>query len=227
MFIQKIQYILNEIHTSPLILKKKCPDMIEKLQSQGNEDSEGTGNKVNNHEAAFATFLEENGFIWLPKKKKNDHLKNLPREGLYYLYQVNGTQASIDFELLYIYNSKIQNSIQIDCKHSTSYKVMLNDGWFEKNVLYIMTYVLKKQIKTFIGVGNTFTSEEENVCRKEIRELMSKINSEKKNTGNLTIYCRCANQYSLKNFTDSFITKCKDTSMEWISSQPAEPLLLV
>ena len=195
-FIQVIKHLRDE----PLALKKACPEMIKRLQSQGKTDSEGLGNKVTNHEAAFATVLETFGFVWIPKAKKNDHLKALPKEGYYYIYQVNGAQAAIDFEIMYIKDNTICESYKIDCKHSTNEKLMLNDGWFESDVYYLFTWTSKKTVKCFIGTGNLFTSEEERQFMREIREKKHTLNSGKKFVGNLNVYWRCANQYNMKDF---------------------------
>ena len=211
--------VIKNLIESPEILKRPCPDVIKRLQSQGNAEAEGTGNKVTNHEAAFARVLEEFGFIWIPKNKKNDHLKILPKEGYYYIYQVNGAQASIDFEIIYILNGIIQSSFKIDCKQSTSQKLMLNDGWFENDVLYLFTWICKNEVKFFIGTGSTFTTEEENMSMREIRKKKDDLNSGIKNIGNLNVYWRCANQFSVKGFTDDFIKKGITKTLEWVSSQ--------
>jgi hypothetical protein len=192
--------LINYLQRTPHALKKACPEMMKRLQSQGKLDSEGLGNKVTNHEAAFATVLEEYGFVWIPKNKKDDHLKILPKIGYYYIYQVNGSQASIDFEVMYIKDSTIIESYKIDCKHSTCEKLMLNDGWFEADVLYVFTWTSKKEVKFFIGYGTLFTSEEERQFMREIRAKKNELNSGKKVVGNLNVYWRCANQYSLKDF---------------------------
>jgi hypothetical protein len=195
-FIPLIKYL----ERTPLALKKTCPKMMKRLQSQGNIEVEGLGNKVTNHEAAFATVLEEFGFVWIPKNKKNDHLKVLPKEGYYYIYQENGTQAAIDFKIMYIKDSDICESYKIDCKHSTCEKIKLNDGWFEADVLYVITWTSKKIVQFFIGYGSLFTTEEENEFRRMIRLKQKELNSGLKKVGNLNVVWRCANEYSLKGF---------------------------
>lgn len=205
MLSRKFVPIINHLRNNPLLLKKKCPDTIVRLQSQGNPEAEGTGNKVTNHEAAFANKLEEYGFTFISKNKKNDHLNNLPNEGYYYIYQVNGAQASIDFEVMYINDGIIKESYKIDCKHSTSDKIMLNDGWFEEDVLYLMTWTSKKEVKFFIGNGTLFTTKEEQEFMREIRKKKADLNLGTKYIGNLNVYWRCANSYNLRKFTDEFI----------------------
>jgi hypothetical protein len=195
-FVQVIKHLRDE----PLALKKSCPEMMKRLQSQGKTESEGLGNKVTNHEAAFATVLEAFGFVWIPKAKKNDHLMNLPKEGYYYIYQVNGAQAAIDFEIMYIKDNIIVQSYKIDCKHSTCEKLKLNDGWFEADILYVITWTSKKIVQFFIGYGSLFTTEEENEFRRMIRLKQKELNSGVKKVGNLKVIWRCANEYSLKGF---------------------------
>ena len=221
MLSKKFVPIIKHLTNNPLLLKKKCPDMIKLLQSQGNPEAEGTGNKVTNHEAAFATKLEEYGFTLLPKNKKNEHLLNLPTEGYYYIYQANGAQASIDFEVMYINDKIIKESYKVDCKHSTSQTLMLNDGWFEDDVLYVITWTSKKEVKFFIGNGSLLTTEEERKCMKEIRQKRAELNSVKMNTGKLIVRWRCANQYSMKEFTDKIINECNNktiSSLETVAS---------
>jgi len=200
MLTTKFSQVVKHLGDDPFALKKPCPEMIKRLQSQGNAEAEGTGNKVTNHEAAFATVLEAFGFVWIPKAKKNDHLKALPQEGYYYIYQANGAQAAIDFVIMYIKDSIIVQSYKIDCKHSTTEKLMLNDGWFDDDVYYLITWTSKKLVKCFIGTGSMFTTEEERQFMREIRQKKAELNSGKKFVGNLNVYWRCANQYSMKDF---------------------------
>jgi hypothetical protein len=195
--------------------------MIKRLQSQGKADSEGTGNKVTNHEAAFGSVLEEFGFVWIPKNKKHDHLKVLPKEGYYYIYQANGAQAAIDFVVMYIKDSIICESYKIDCKQSSSEKLMLNDGWFEADVLYVFTWTSNKEVKFFIGNGTLFTTEEERQFMREIRAKKDELNSGKKIIGKLNVYWRCANQYSIKGFTDNFIKNAVAQTIASLQSVPS------
>lgn len=227
MLSKKIIPIINYLKNAPLTLKKKMPDMIKRLQSQGNQEAEGTGNKVTNHEAAFGSVLEEFGFNWIPKNKKNDHLKNLPKEGYYYIYQANGAQASIDFVVMFINNGIIQESYKIDCKYSTSEKIMLNDGWFEADVLYLITWTSKKEVKFLIGNGTLFTTEEENQFMREIRKKKTELNLGTKNIGNLNVYWRCANKYNIKGFTDDFIKHCINKTISSLQTEVSSEVLVV
>ncbi len=222
----KIRPMLEYILQNPQALKRKCPELIATLQSQGNNDTDGTGNKVTNHEAAFAQVLNEFGFKWIPKKKKDDHLISLPKEGHYYIYQANGTQQAIDFRLLYISNNMIKTSVDIDCKYSTNNKVFLNDGWFEKDIMYVMTWNSSKtDTHTFVGMGSTFTTPEEIHAMEIHREQKKKLNECVKKVGNLHFYIRSANQFSLKGFTPDFTTACMKTTIAWLSS--LEPFSLL
>jgi hypothetical protein len=222
----KIRPMLEYILKNPQALKRKCPELILRLQSQGKEDTDGTGNKVTNHEAAFAQILNEFGFEWIPKKKKDDHLPTLPKEGHYYIYQANGTQQAIDFRLLYIANNTIKTSVDIDCKYTTNNKVFLNDGWFEKDIMYVMTWNSSKtDTHTFVGIGSSFTTPEEILAMEKHREQKKKLNECVKKVGNLYFYIRSANQFSLKGFTPEFTTTCMKNTIEWLSS--LEPFSLL
>lgn len=219
---ERVTYIIQKLYNDSTLLTRKCPDMITKLQSQGNPDSDGTGNKVTNQEAAFAQLLVDNGFHWIPKSKKKDWKDTLTNQGLSFIYQVNGTQASLDFMLMNVENNTIVDSLLFDLKYSAKgQKIMLNDGWFEPNVLYLFTWIHATKVRTFVGLSDDFTTKEERDKRAHIRTLLAELNSGQKNVGNLSIYIRCANQYNLKGFTEEFSNRCKEKVVTWLtSSQP-------
>jgi len=216
----KFAPIIRRIIATPQILKLKCPEMEKRLQGQGKADSEGTGNKVTNHEAAFATVLEEFGFTWLPKNKKNDHLRDLPTEGFYYIYQANGSQAAVDFEVFRVADRQIKESYKIDCKHSNNEIAMLNDGWFDKDTLYVMTWTAKKVVKGLVAFGSTFTTKEDDKMYKETRRIIADLNSQPKKGANFSRYFRCANQFHLKTFTDDFIQSCTEATFDIMGPAP-------
>jgi hypothetical protein len=61
MFSSTVERLFEHILADSTCLKQKVPTMIAKLQGQGRADTDGTGNKVTNHEAAFAQVLEQFG----------------------------------------------------------------------------------------------------------------------------------------------------------------------
>lgn len=217
-FIAGVKNVFDAIYLDPTLLTKKCPDVQARLQSQGNTESDGTGNKVTNQEAAFAQLLDQKGFTWIPKMKKDDYKLALANQGLCYIYQVNGTQQSLDFMLMYVMDGQVKHNIVIDCKYSSSSKIFLNDGWFEDNVVYLFTWTHKKQTRTFLGLKHDFTTQEENDARTLVRKQIAEMNKTTKNSRNLVIYVRCANTYSLKNFNDELITGCYNKVIQWITT---------
>jgi hypothetical protein len=204
-FLAKNQHLLAALVATPGLLKEKKPEILSKLQSQGNEASQGTGNKVTEQEAAFAAVLESQGFAFLPKQKKNQHLSTLPAEGLYYIYQANGSQASIDFQTLFIQASAVVATVSYDLKHTTSKSFYLNDGWFHKDVIYVVTWSPKKaEVKTFIGLGQDIPTAEETAFMAKLLELKHSTNETNKKVGSLRPYVRFANQYSCEKFTEDY-----------------------
>lgn len=210
--------LVEKLYANPSLLTKRCPEMQKRLQSQGKEDSDGTGNKVTNQEAAFAQMLEDSGFTWIAKPKKDTWKESLANQGLCFLYQLNGTQASVDFALMYVQENKILETFYIDLKYSTSTKIFLNDGWFEPGVLYLFTWTERQAIRVFLGLAKDFTTEEERNTRSELRKQLAELNSKQKVVGKFHMYVRCANTYNLKTFTKEFSEECRDKAITWIQT---------
>ena len=206
-FLKLNRDLLEECRSSPLQLKKSCPETKAKLQSQGKEDSQGTGNKVTDQEAAFASCLESKGFVFLPKQKKGQHLVTLPKDGVYYIYQANGSQQSVDFQTLLIEKSQVTKEVSYDLKHTTSKSFYLNDGWFHDNIIYVVTWSPKKDsVQTFIGLGQNIPTDEERSHMAEMIKFKQTTNEKNKKVGSLRPYVRFANQYSCESFTDTLST---------------------
>jgi hypothetical protein len=215
---QTLGTLVQQLYANPCHLTKKCPEMQKRLQSQGKEESDGTGNKVTNQEAAFAQLLEDSGFTWIAKPKKDTWKEALMNQGLCFLYQLNGTQASVDFALMYVQDSKILETFYVDLKYSTSTKIFLNDGWFEPNILYLFTWTERQAIRVFVGLAKDFTTEEESNTRSELRKQLAELNSKQKVVGKFHMYVRCANTYNLKTFTKEFSEVCRDKAITWIQT---------
>lgn len=213
MFASKCSAVFRAVFETPQLLKQLQPAVRAKLRAQSKSEGQGTGNQVTDHEASMAAVFETHGFTFLPKDKKGDHLKTLldfPSTGHYYIYQVNGTQASIDFQLLNVVDHEIKNQVSIDLKHSTGDKIMLNDGWFHENIVYVVTYKFKKQLRTLVALGQNVPTAEENKNMADfkavIAELRKKYKEMNKNSS-LTLYPRSANQYSCRRFDQVFCSE--------------------
>lgn len=199
------------IRTNPLLLRQKHPDMIRKLQTQAvNKEAQGTGNKVTDQEASFATLLEAHGFVFQPKAAATAAATAAIAPGKYYNYQVNGSQRSIDFRVFEYDGTTVTRQIDLDLKHTTSDVFFLNDGWFHKDIVYIVTWdrqtsaPRKKKTTepaTLIALGQDIPSPEESACMEELLAIKKKYNTEFKGCGSLSTYIRFANRYKCDRFT--------------------------
>jgi hypothetical protein len=190
--------ILKKLSSDPGILKKKCPEMRTFLHKQGNTGAQGVGNQPTLQEAAFASFLEEHLFKFIIKTETPT------KPGFYYKYQLEGSQRSKDFMLISVTETDRKDVI-VDLKHTTSKTFHLNDGWFEKDIVYIVSWTLKKANKIFIGLGQNIPTEEELLRFQELLKLKNEQNTKEKNkTGSLRTCVRFANTYSCNKFTNEY-----------------------
>ena len=193
---------LQKLRTFPELLKKGYPSTIEFLHNLTGKDGQGSGNMPTNQEACFAFEALQHGFKF----------ENPTLDGGYIKYQPNGTQKSIDFVLIEKVGDLL-NSVEVDLKHTNTKTFYWNDGWFEQNVVYIISYTVKGTDRIYIGYGEETPTEQDSNEMKELVEFKKKWNLEKKNTGFLKKYLRFANQYSCDQFTDEF-SKEKFESIE-------------
>ena len=191
--------VFKKIRENPSLLLTPSREKKAELQKFATAGAQGTGNQVTEQEAAFATTLESSGFVFLPKGAL------VPAEGLFYKYQLNGTQQSIDFQVC-----EGTQTINIDLKHSLSDVFYLNDGWFHPEVIYVVSWQRKtseprkkivREPAVLIAYGETIPSEEEAALMAELLAIKAKINTEKKGVGSLHTYIRFANRYSCERFT--------------------------
>jgi hypothetical protein len=204
-FEETIKSLLQTISANPAILKRKLPEMVAFLQKtlkgrrQGDMEGQGTGNKVTDQEACFADELTKRGFQFLPKDAPN------PEAGLYYRYQLKGSQQSLDFGLREYEGGKLKKEIIVDLKHTNSKNFYLNDGWFEKGVYYIVSWNAgtKKKVahRAHIALGEDIPSAEEHALMAELIAFKRAKNTDTKKVGSLRPYIRFANQYSCERFT--------------------------
>ena len=210
-FSKTIIDLLKKLNSFPELLRKDVSAFSEikkKLRSQGNPDSQGTGNQVTDQETCFAALLEEYNFRY----------SNSPTEdGNYYIYQLNGTQRSIDFQVYHLQNNTKQEFINFDLKHTKSDIFFLNDGWFNQNVIYIISWMYKTseprkkkvvQPATFIALGQDIPTQEETDLHNIVCDFKKKCNTEYKGVGSFHCYLRFANTYKCTRFIPSFSTDC-------------------
>jgi hypothetical protein len=211
MFSKAVRSCLSSIYSNPLILRGEATHIKQKLYTQGDVSSQGTGNQVTNQEACFADVLEKHGFMYssLKMPAKDD--------GIYYTYQVNGTQQSIDFQAFELVDGDKKYFVNFDLKYTKDDLIMLNDGWFHENVVYIISWMKriseprrKKVVQpmTFIGLGQDINSPAEKEMYDTMCDIKKKYNSEYKGVGSLICYIRFANKYRCDKFTDDFTSDC-------------------
>lgn len=209
MYTEKIVSLVQTIRANPALLEGTAAEMANFLQRQGNLLAQGTGNKVTDQEACFAVEVEKNGFGFLPKNSPN------PASGLFYRYQVNGSQQEGDFGLYAFDVGMIVKSHIVDLKHTNSKKFYFNDGWFQDGVIYAISWnagtAKYPNLKTHIGLGQDIPSEEEKEEMAKMISFKKEMNSSKKKTGSLIPYIRFANQYSCERFTDDASRKHFDS----------------
>ena len=208
--------VLNEIHNNPSLLKGKNGDMKKFLKTQGKPDSQGSGNTPTNQECAFASLLDTNGFKFL---SKGTHVPT--EDGYYYFYQLKGTQRSIDFAVASIESGKRTN-YYFDLKHTNTKTFYFNDGWFENDVIYVISFTIKKINKVYIGYGEQTRTKKDHLAYTTIRKHIKENNAIYKDTDFLRIYLRLANQYSCNQFTTEFTDeKFRSVQTKLSSSVPS------
>ena len=203
----------TQIRTNPSLLRRSLPLMLAKLQSQANSASQGTGNKVTDQEASFADVLESNGILFQPKSSPFPTVA-----GIYYYYQANGSQQSIDFRVFETDGKIILRKVDLDLKHTTSEVFFLNDGWFHKDVVYVVTWTrrtsdpkkrpITSEPATFIALGQNIPSSKEAAMMAELLAIKQKYNTEFKGVESLCTYIRFANRYKCDRFTPTATEQC-------------------
>lgn len=190
-----IYSILQKIHNNPDSLKGTATEKQHFLQTQGNVAAQGSGNKVTSQEACFAKILEEHGYTFVTKKDSSTKVNN-------YKYQPNGTQKSPDFE---VYDQQLNKTIKFDLKHTNSKSFYFNDGWFEKGLIYVISWSSSRlQNNVLIGYGDDIPTTEENDEMTRFIQFKKDCNRQNKKVGSLRKCVRFANQYSCQTFTDEF-----------------------
>jgi hypothetical protein len=227
---EAVQRVFSVLRTTPSILRQVLPDMEAKLQgSMGRGHSsaadiiaQGTGNKVTAQEASFASVLESHGFVFQPKgtvsTTASAAVVAATAHTLFYNYQVNGSQKSIDFRVFETDRSgTVLAKIDLDLKHTSTDVFFLNDGWFHKDVVYVVTWnrrtsEFRKKITsepaTFIGLGQDMYTPEEAAMMDELLTIKHKYNTEFKGVGSLCTYIRFANRYKCDKMTPEFTEAC-------------------
>ena len=198
MYKECVNALLQTLSANPALLEGTADEKKNFLQRQGNLAAQGTGNKVTDQEACFAVESEKKGFVFLAKGAA------APANGLYYQYQVNGSQQEGDFRLCEFKDGAMVYGNVFDLKHTNSKKFYFNDGWFQAGVIYIVSWNAgtKKypNLKAHIALGQDVPSEAEKKFMAELQAFKREKNTNTNRVDCLFPYVRFANQYSCENF---------------------------
>ena len=227
-FRSPVSKLFEYLRSTPSALEEKHPAMKMKLDAYCGK-GQGLGNKCNDQEACFAVICEVNGWTLRPES---------PEDGFYYTYQAQGTQKAIDFQLMYIEDGEVIDSVNIDLKHSAKEAIFLNDGSFLTDVVYVISFTRllakpKGQRKCpreqvcVIALGQDVLSEKDRSALEHRFAILKQMNSVKEDLDFLVMYVRNANQYSCKIFTPEFTEECFQKTQSWLlpSASPTEPEL--
>ncbi len=216
-FYSKILSLCDFLSKHPNRLEEKYPEMKKKLDlSCGN--GQGTGNKSTDQESAFATILEEFGWTHISKSEN-------PSLPYCYIYQPHGTQLSPDFKV--VSNSPTIKPISFDLKHSIKDSIYLNDGKFLTDIIYVISFTrtlprvkgcrkCERENICALVLGQEILSEKDSKALQERYDILKKLNETHIDTDFLYFYCRSANQYSCKQFTNEFNAKAFLSLKEFI-----------
>jgi hypothetical protein len=213
-FKQQVLNAFKFMRENPSALEAPCVSMVDKLSAYMKSSGQGSANKVTNHEANIASVFEENGFSLAPRKSSPTD------DGYYYVYQSGGSQKKGDFVLFWYVDGETCSKIVVDAKHSNSKSIYLNDGWFDEDTVYIISYNAgtKKfpKLECFIGMGQDIPTDLERAEMEELVKFKQQKNSEKNVVGFVRIYIRFANQYSCKRFTGDFTIDRFEKTLSWL-----------
>lgn len=199
-----LQKITHE--TTSFIQLTPPPEIVDKLNiTPSCKGGQGRANGCTTQEASFAYLLENKSFEYIPKNVRPSV------DGIYYVYQPHGSQRSPDFTLFYYESGETLWSVDIDMKQSKTDNIVLNDGWFNQDTIYILSYRAEKQDKVVVGLGQDIPSLQEKDMWEQILKKKKELNSGVKIVGNLNICFRCANRYNCKHFN-------KETTEQYIRS---------
>ncbi len=214
---------LEVMYSNPSVLEQKPTEMMARLRAHYKSQGQGSANPVTPHEACIASVLEDHGFLLTSQRNV------VPEQnGLYMWYQPDGTQRKGDFVVFESKEGRISRSITLDAKHGSGTIIYLNDGTFEKDVIYIVSFTrilpkVKGQRKRdrknecMIGIGQDVMSEEDCLRLVRWREEIRRLNTLDMGEGSLCLYARSANKYECgSRFSSEFMKNCLDRTFAWL-----------
>ena len=209
---------LQNLASNPHLMEETKHKETKKILKAYCGKGQGLGNKCTDHEACFAVQCESNG--WSLKREDS-------RNGIFYAYQVRGTQRSIDFQIVYLVDGVVADCVNFDLKRSKDNVIFLNDGTFLEDVVYIVSFTRKldaingqkkkeRQQVCVIALGQDVMTEKDRIALEKRFALIKQLNSVKEDLDHLLLYNRNANKYSCKRFTPEFTEGCLRKTQSWI-----------
>ena len=206
-------------------IKKKLANQVK---ADGDNDCEsGVRNSITRQEASFALLLENDGWQLIGKNEKAPNKRS-------YRFQVNGNRNTPDFQLV----SKHYwiSPLNIELKSTLGNTIVLNDGVFHDNFIYILSYRIKKERKVFIGLGQDVMQHDVDKSAmlefKEILQIALKPIVKSIESKLLTLNVRAINSYKCKDFTtaythDKFLKVKIYLVNSWLTKRPRrqQPML--
>jgi hypothetical protein len=154
---------------------------------------------------------------------------------MYYWYQPAGSQKSGDFLLFRSEGGTKKDEVLFDAKHTNSATFYLNDGWFNQDTIYVVSFSesagrgLGRKKICFVGLGQDIPTENDTMIMNHYNDFKKAENSKRKDMKPdfLSVYIRFANQYSTKQFTPEFISDRFKKTVSWLlpsaGQTPMEP----
>lgn len=209
---------LDYMNKNPGTLEEHPTVMTDRLIEYMETNGQSSANEVKAHEACLAVIFEANGFKLATRNM-------VPADdGMYYWYQPAGSQKSGDFLLFRSEGGTKKDEVLFDAKHTNNTTFKLNDGWFNKDTVYIISFRiatgrgLPRKMICFVGLGQHISTVKDTEANDECNRLKKAWNAMRKNikTDFLSIYFRLANGYSTKQFTPEFISDRFKKTVSWL-----------
>lgn len=163
--------------------------------------------RVTIQEVCFTQLLMENGFRFRSKYSSED--EEHQEEGLIFQFQLNGSQQGPDFTLGWFVNEDtgMVSPLAVELKSSRKANLSMNDGWFQENVIYLLSWYQSKLPRVHIGMGHHIRTEADHRFFLRLRQLQQeqnrKIREEKSKNPEIFIQPtqRASNHYPCSRFT--------------------------
>lgn len=220
MFSSVVKGVCRTIAADPtLLLRVGDPAIKAKLKGDKEKGkktmmttaSENARNGVTNQEVCFAQVVESKGFKFLTKDTQPH------TNGLFYKYEVNGSQQSGDFALM-----SGKDCVLFELKHGNTSSIMLNDGWFDKDVVYVISYTRGKVHCVHIALGQDIPSAIESADRCAAQKLNALVKAQlkplNKKESSVRFFPRFANSYSCIGFREKS-TSCLEQVENWLDDK--------